>query len=330
MTIFYALAPFTFYIIGRYFSINYRSEPILYFLFLFLAIAYSVLPAISILIQIIENGFGSNRNLSLIWNNSQEFSATIIAAHFTLNMSSLGILFAHQVSRLQGKIKTTMLMSFFISLLCIIRVASLTQLVVTILSFILAMCYLYPTLPLIRKIKLMLMISVFVIALILFYSLTSDSPLFNTFRERNYDRQYVLSGSGRTTIWLLSIGNVFLKPSGWSDSEIVGYAHNLWLDVSRVAGILPFLTIILFTIICISLVYHIVINTPENHFFNTTILTYFCGFMIVFFVEPIMEGFFTFFLIYCVFIGILSGYNDNRKFQCRRSSLKLPGARTNP
>ena len=330
MTIFYAFAPFTFYIIGRYFSITYRSESILYFLFLFLAIAYSVLPAISILKHIIENGFGSNRNLTLIWDNSQEFSATIIAAHFTLNMSSLGIIFAHQPSTFESKIKIIMLTAFFISLFCIFRVASITQLLVTTLTFILAVVYLISYLPGFRKINLLLMIAVAVFAFILIYSLISDSALFNTFHERNSDRQYVLSGSGRTTLWLLSIGNVFSRPSGWSDSEMVGYAHNLWLDVSRVAGILPFLTIILFTTICISMVYHIVINTPENHFFNTTILTYFGGFMIVFFVEPIMEGFFTFFLIFCVFIGILSGYDDNRKFKCKRSLLKFPGGRINP
>jgi Na+/melibiose symporter-like transporter len=128
-----------------------------------------------------------------------------------------------------------------------------------------------------------------------------------------------MSGSGRINIWLMSIGNVISRPAGWSDSEVL-YAHNLWLDVSKVAGILPFLSLCIFTISSIILVYNIIKKSQENHFFNIIILSYFIGFMAVFFVEPIMEGLFPLFLIFCIFIGILSGYADNRNFQIKKVS----------
>ncbi len=316
MVIIYTLAPFTFYTIGRYFSMNYSSKTILYFLFLFFAIGFSFIPALSIIKHIFENGFGSNRNLSLLWDNNKVISATLIAAHFTLNMSSLGILFVQRANRFENRIKLVMLVALIISLFCIFRVASRTQILVMLITFIFSIFYLYPKLPSNRKTSLLLTIFISVIAFIVFYFLSSDSVIFNTFNERNEDEKYVMSGSGRTNIWLMSIGNVFSKPSGWSDSE-VGFAHNLWLDVSRVAGILPFLFLCIFTVLCISLIYNIIKKSPENHFFNISILTYFIGFMTVFFVEPIMEGLLTFFLIYCLFMGILSGYADNRNFHIK-------------
>jgi len=317
MIFIYALAPFAFYITGRYFSMNYSSETILYFLFLFFAIGYSFIPALSIIKHIFENGFASDRNLSLIWDNNYIMSATLIAAHFTLNMSCLGAVFVQKTNKFESRIKIIMLVTLIISLFCILRVASRTQLLVTLITFIVSVFYLFPKLPSNRKISLLSAIFISVIVFIAFYFLYSDSVIFNTFNERNDNEQYVMSGSGRTNIWLMSIGNVFSKPSGWSNLGM-GYAHNLWLDVSRVAGILPFLSLIIFTILCISLIYNIIKRSPDNHFFNITVLTYFVGFMTVFFVEPVIEGMLAFFLIYCLFIGILSGYSDNRNFRINR------------
>ncbi len=51
----YAIAPITFYAIGKYFWMKYHSYNIFYFLFIFLSLGYSLIPAISILYHIIEN-----------------------------------------------------------------------------------------------------------------------------------------------------------------------------------------------------------------------------------------------------------------------------------
>ena len=317
LIIIYALAPFTFYIVGRYFSMNYSSTTFLYLLFLFIAIGFSFIPAISIIKHILENGFVGTRNQSLIWDNNYVIAATLLGAHFTLNMSSLGVLFVQKTNSFERRIKRVILAVLFISLFCILRVASRTQILITLITFVISIFYLIPKLSLKRKISLLLTIFISVILFLLFYSISSDSSIFNTFNERKEDTEYIMSGSGRTNIWAMSIGNVFSRPYGWSDSE-VGHAHNLWLDVSRLAGILPFLTLCVFTFLCISLIYNIIKSSPENHFFNILILSYFIGFMAVFFVEPVMEGLFTFFLIYCLFIGILSGYADNRNFRIQR------------
>lgn len=316
MLIIYALAPFTFYIIGRYFSMNYSSTEILYFLLVFIALVYAFIPAVSIIIHIIENGFSGGRNLSLLWDNGHELSATLIAARFTLIMSSLAILFIQKSYGFERKVKYVIACAFIISLLCILRLASRTQILIAFLTFILSALYLISRLPSNKKISLVFVIFSLAIVFISFYLAFSDSVIFNTFNERKEDTDYVMSGSGRTRLWLMSVGNVFSEPAGWSDSGIT-FAHNLWLDVSRVSGILPFLFLCIFTILSILLIFNVVKIAPENHFINITILSYFIGFMAVFFVEPIIEGLLSFFLIYCLFIGILSGYADNSNYRIK-------------
>jgi len=317
MLIIYTLAPFIFYNIGRYFSMNYSSKEILYFLFVFFAIGYAFIPTVSIIIHIIENGFTGDRNLSLLWDTNYELSATLIAAHFTLIMSSLGIVFVPGANELERRIKLVMIVAFIISLFCILRLASRTQIFISVITFTLSVLYLILRLPLNKKIPLLFVIFSSVIVFVVVYFSFSDSVIFNIFNERNNeDVEYVMSGSGRTRIWLRSVGNVFSYPFGWNSGG-VNFAHNLWLDVSRVAGILPFLSLCIFTILNILLIYNIIRRSPENHFFNITILSYFIGVNAVFFVEPIMEGLLSFFLIYCLFIGILSGYADNRNFRTK-------------
>jgi hypothetical protein len=134
-----------------------------------------------------------------------------------------------------------------------------------------------------------------------------NSVYFNILNERNNDTEHLVSASGRTELWSTSIGNITKNPFGWEKTAVT-YAHNLWLDVARIAGIIPFIFICLFTVSCIYLIKKTLKISPTNHYFNTTILVFFAGFMAVFFVEPIIEGLYMLFLIFCFFIGILSGY----------------------
>ena len=155
-----------------------------------------------------------------------------------------------------------------------------------------------------RNIRLLLTIS---IIFMIFYNISMKSVYFNILNERNINRETLMTATGRTGLWLMSIGNITKKPFGWENSE-VEYANNLWLDVDRIAGIIPFIFLCIFTISCIYLINKTIKVSPTNLYFNITILVFFTGFMAVFFVEPIIEGMYSLFLIFCFFIGILSSY----------------------
>lgn len=311
MVLVYVIAPITFYGMGKYFSINYGSYNVYFFIFLFLSLGYSFIPAISILYHIIENGFNGERNVRLL-TRSEVTGATLLGAYFTMNMAAIGTIFVKSVKKIENRIKLISLGAFIISLLCVLRVASRTQIGIALISLLATLSYLMFKQPFRKNIQLVLTIAIPLI--IMFFSISSDSAVLNILEQRSNDEEQLMGANGRTELWGESLKNLTTKPFGWEmsgyASYISKYSHNLWLDVDRVAGIIPFILILLFTILCIVLVVKTLKVSPLNFYFNTTVLVWFIGFMAVFFVEPIMVGFYYLFLIFCLFIGILSGYGN--------------------
>lgn len=302
----YAISPITFYSLGKYFSIKYRSFKVYYFLFLFLALGYSFIPAISIIYEIIGNGFVGERNVRLLTRH-EESEATLLGAFFTMNMAAIGTIFVQSAKKIENKIKFISLGAFIISLLCVLRVASRTQLGIALISLLVTISYLMLKQSFSKNIRLLITIAIPLV--VIFFSISANSPFLNILEQRNNTEEQLLEVNGRAELWLASLNNLTTKPFGWKmHSDISSYSHNLWLDVDRIAGIIPFVFLSLYTISCIFLVIKTLKIVPYNLYFNTTILVLFIGFMAVFFVEPIIEGAYFLFLIFCFFIGILSGY----------------------
>lgn len=302
----YAICPITFYVLGKYFSIKYSSHKVFYFLFLFLSIGFSFIPAVSIIYHIIENGFVGERRLMLLTRDVLS-GGPLLGSFFTINMAAIGTIFVQSSKKIENKIKIISLVVFIISLLCALRVASRTQLGIALISLFVTIAYLSVKQPIIKNIRLILAIA-FILIVVLF-SISSDSAILNTINQRNNSTEELLIANGRTELWLTSLSNIMTKPMGWNmSSDISIYAHNLWLDVSRVAGIAPFLFLLIFTVICIRLVLKTIKVSPQDLYFNTFIIVLFVGFMVEFSVEPVIEGMYNLFLIFCFFIGILSGY----------------------
>lgn len=96
-------------------------------------------------------------------------------------------------------------------------------------------------------------------------------------------------------------------------SSSAGYFHNIWLDVSRMAGIIP--VVLLFC-------YHIRISAHGLWIFADrqtdqptrylTLLVY-CGVLLNFLVEPVLEGIPNFFLAFCIINGLVDSYRFFRK-----------------
>lgn len=302
----YAISPITFYALGKYFSMKYRSYKVYYFLFLFLSLGYSFIPAISIIYHIIGNGFVGERDVMLVTRN-EVTTATLLGAYFTMNLAGIGTIFVKSAKKFENRIKFISLGAFIISLLCVLRVASRTQLGIVVISLLVTMAYLMLKQSFSRNVRLLITIAIPLV--IIFFSISANSPILNILEQRRNEEEYLLNANGRTELWLISLNNLTTKPWGWTiSSDISTYSHNLWLDVDRIAGIVPFIFLLLFTILCIYLVNKTLKIAPHNLYFNTTILLLFIGFTTVFFVEPIIEGAYNLFLIFCLFIGILSGY----------------------
>lgn len=301
----YAISPITFYAIGKYFSTKYRSYNVYFFLFLFLSIGYSLIPAISIIYSIIENGFVGERAMTLL-TRTQEEGGTVLGSYFTMNIAAIGTIFVQSAKKIENRIKLITLLGFIISLLCVLRVASRTQLGIALISLLVTISYLMLKQSFSKNIRLLLIIVITLV--VLFFTVSFDSAFFNILNQRDNSEEQLTEANGRTQLWGESLKNLTSKPFGWEmSSDISKYSHNLWLDVDRVAGIIPFIFLLSFSISCIYLVTKSLKISPQNLYFNTTILVWFIGFMAVFFVEPVIDGMFHLFLIFCIYIGLLSG-----------------------
>lgn len=54
------------------------------------------------------------------------------------------------------------------------------------------------------------------------------------------------ASGGRLERWGLALGRIFLYPFGWSNIDL-RFVHNMWLDVDRTAGIIPFFIVLKIT-----------------------------------------------------------------------------------
>ncbi len=107
-----------------------------------------------------------------------------------------------------------------------------------------------------------------------------------------------------------SIKNIIEKPLGWELEEL-GYSHNVWLDVVRVSGVIPFVLLVIFSVRSIWKVKKAIFIDSKQLSTNILFFTYLMAFFLVFMVEPIIDGLFALFSLYCLFTGIVTKYIEN-------------------
>lgn len=87
------------------------------------------------------------------------------------------------------------------------------------------------------------------------------------------------------------------------------YAHNLWVDVAREAGIIPFCLYILFSLIICSNLWEFMNNSRLSHEIRILMLSIQLSCMLSFFTEPIMQGAPLIFSLYCYTCGSMISFN---------------------
>ena len=232
------------YLIGKYISINYRNIDVGIFFLFFISLSFSLFPIFSILLQIEDNGFlQGSRSMYLIWDKNYEISATVLGGYLTLNMGAIGLLDKNN-TKIERTISIGIIISFILSLICALRLGSRTQLVLAIISIVGSFFFN------VRKnsfIKNLLTISSF--SIITFYiinNLNQNVDIVNFYSDRlNNDEVGIGTAGGRTEKWSGGLKSIITDPFGWELSRF-GYAHNLWLDVARVAGVVPLIILIFF------------------------------------------------------------------------------------
>ena len=110
--------------------------------------------------------------------------------------------------------------------------------------------------------------------------------------------------------WTMSLKILSELPSHpWGNITVVHYAHNLFLDIAKYTGIIPALGLLLWSISETVKQFSYTRNNCSDEWdaimFSMTI-----GFMIAFFLEPVLEGLPIIFGAFCYLCGVMKGRRD--------------------
>jgi len=303
----YAVIPLAFYLLGKFLVSKAKSPKDLFRLSLCLGVVFSLIALLSVLINIGQNGFVSlERGVPMIWGGAAP-AATAMGTYFLFNMCIPAIL----ISRFkEGNLilKIVLFVIFLLSVYCVLRLGSRTQLAIALFTITAALLYVTSKQSAKRNVTIFLVLFVGINLGFRYVSIDAKSDLLTSFASR-MDSKTNGAGSagGRTERWEKSMINLIEEPLGWKIEDF-GYSHNLWFDVARVAGVIPFVLLVLFSIRSLRNIRKAIKRHPKNISFNNLIIVFSLALFLQFFVEPIFEGIFHLFIFYCLFQGIINGY----------------------
>ncbi|MDO6472182.1 hypothetical protein [Maribacter sp. 1_MG-2023] len=308
----YALFPAGFYLIGKTFNNKSLNNTQLFYLLFASGFIFSLPAMVSVLTSIIDKGFVViERDVPMIWGGNV-IPATNMAAYFVLNMSIPAFLVAG-FKKFNLPLKLLMISTFIISVLCVLRLGSRTQLSIFFITFIISLIFLIRRQTVKQNVTLFGILFLIFNVFLSYVSFDKDSDIMSAFAGRMESKKYgAATAGGRTERWTKSIVNLWEKPLGWDVTDF-GFSHNLWFDIARVGGTLSFILLLIFTIKNALNIKRAILLIPQNALLNTAFICYGLSFYLLFFVEPIFDGYFPLFVFYCFFLGIIAQYNINNR-----------------
>lgn len=316
----FAAITFIFMPVSLYFTGEYviKKEPRdkLTFFYVYLVIfSFFVFGILSIGKTVYYDGFSnlllSTRSVYTPWNDIR-FNATNIGAYFTMSLSLLGFIVSFQDKGRMMGIKMLSILIFVLSIISVLLLGNRTGVIIASISFM-AVYFVYVFYGSKQNNKVTATIIIIITFLLIIYAIQSNilgvgekllgSTLVIRLSEGN------LFEDIRFNAWQAAFSGLFEYPFGGKQAYIqLNYAHNLWLDVGYTAGIVPFIFFLIFSFLAFK---HFVklIKSKETPIELKTLLTgVYVSLFINFFVEPILEGYFVHFTMFCFIVGITSKY----------------------
>lgn len=297
----YGLAPIFFYQFGKYITIKCRVESQLLLVLYFIILCYSIDIFVVTAKTIITTGLLINpaRTFSFTKDYDMSIAATGIGLNMSIGMVGLPMFFL-----IKNKwIKTLYLLLFVGSLLTTVHLLNRTGIFVAAFCFVGVIGY-YSR----HNIKAFLGYSalILVVIIVLFKTGIINEELLDFYRERNED----LSTMGtRTERWQTALSYLFTNPFGWTRRGETYFIHNMWLDVARISGIVPFCLLVWFAVTSFLRSFKLIKR------YNNSLSYLLLGLNICFFascfVEPIYGG--THFMLYCLLWGFQNGLYTNKQ-----------------
>lgn len=309
------------YLVGRFIGFKNSPEKITA-LIVVLGITMAFIPLISIWSEILTSGFdGSSRNITLLWGIAEETSATVLGGYLTASLCFVAVVWNRREPGL-GLLKVAVLMTASLSFIAALRLGSRTQLIVFFAALTLG--FLLNAKKISAGARIFWGVVVISAIFLFIYAFGSEVDLLVHFADRLGDENAGFdSAGGRTERWIAAFKMLIPEFFGWP-MERIGYAHNIFLDVARAAGFIP-AVVLLIAYIRLA----VDANWVRTRFhgysaFRVLAVSSFVGISLVFFVEPVLSGYYQLFTLFLLIGGIMSGIKS--RFEAsQRKRLILDG-----
>lgn len=295
------LGPCTFYSLGRTMvRKSLYNEQLIILLILFVIIADSFLMWMSVMSNIYTSGSlitdvsGMGRMLSVI--GGEVITATLFGLVASMGISGLGTVFGYD-NRKQ-LMPWLFFLCFVLSLLTTFYLINRTAIVVGLIA--LMVITFYKSNNNVFRLVFMLILLAF-IGYAVFYGGLIDQQVVSAYSMRI--DQDTVTGGDRFWRWGDAFVRMFRYPMGWINEHApYNYVHNLWLDVARMGGIIPFVFLLIPTITSLSNTFRLFKRKSSN--LSVVIISLYSCMFVAAFMEPVIEGCIFFFLLFCWLWGI--------------------------
>ena len=285
------------YLMGKSISERNSVDTSILILLIF-SISCALLTSLSIYVSVIQEGFSSvTRDVHLIGYVGDETIASATTLYSKILPLSLFISFA--LLKCNTTYKTLVLLLASLSVYCCLRLQSRSSIYIIAIALMVAL-FLNEKGKISSKLFWSLIIAAVVYAILHFFG--DELVILDRFQDNGvFDNQ---NSESRSDLAKVIINDLPSHPLGGQRSE--RYAHNLWLDVSRVSGWMPLLFLLLITKRWMSTIVSLYQNKNIEEYARVFLLVVSMCLFVYFNTEPIIEGAPMLFSFFCVYLGIIT------------------------
>lgn len=293
----YIIAPVAFYRFGRWTMNIFRNDIARQKFLFFTILLYLGYFFILILKDIALVGIVNETRVLLgDTNDFESWNATLYGMMASVGISCIAVIFTRKQKLW---LKLCFISVSILSLLSVIHLVNRTGIIIFLSCLFIS--FLVYTKFNIKRVTSAVLLIIFIV-FVIYKSDIIDQNILDAYAQREESSTTNASQlGGRTEKWEVAIDNLFTHPWGWDDSG--GYAHNLWLDIARIAGLLPLFPFLLATFLYIKNFLYLVIKKSYSNF-AIILISINTGMILSSFVEPVIEGSLLFFCMLMMIWGV--------------------------
>lgn len=283
--IIYGLPWFIFYSYGKFVANGTQNDRDIVDFIIIIALCMGLTAYVSTIQKVIISGsiVDVTRSFYLFNNENYKFAGTSICVGVYVGYIGLTAFFLLAEWKWE---RWAFLLLFVLSILVAVNVVTRFPIAAAAICFLFILFLKYKGRSL-RLLGILLLVSV--IFFILYYQGGGIGQVFEAYSVRNEDMDNVSTLSSRTIIWSEALQNLFIYPFGWyGKADSHSFMHNMWLDIAKYSGIIPFL--LLCTVTIKSFITNFKILRIQRTTLAYILLALNLCFCLVVFVEPVFGG----------------------------------------